>query len=73
MNLLGLLAFLGLISFGVNGLAPQRQVLITYPADAPQSDLNEYKHAIESSGGVVLHEFKLIKYWFTSSRLLESC
>lgn len=62
MNLLGLLAFFGFFILGVIGLEAQRQVLITYPNDAPQSDLNQYKAAIEAAGGVVLHEFKFIKY-----------
>ena len=61
MRLLELLAILGLISTGVHTLDPQRQVLITYPPEAPQSDLNEYKSAIEAAGGEVLHEFNLFK------------
>lgn len=56
-----LLAVLGVVAVGVNGLAPQRQVLITYPNDAPQSDLNDYKTAITAAGGQILHEFQLIK------------
>lgn len=62
MNILSLLAFLGLFVLGVIGLESQRQVLITYPNDTPQSELNQYKAAIEAAGGVVLHEFELIKY-----------
>lgn len=46
---------------GVRGLTPQRQYLITYPKDAPQSDLDDYKHAIMAAGGQVLHEYELIK------------
>ena len=46
---------------GVNGLAPQQQYLITYPKDAPQSDLEDYKHAIAAAGGQILHEYELIK------------
>lgn len=73
MNILTLLAFLCLLAFGVNGLEPQRQVLITYPNDAPQSDLDEYKDAIEAAGGVVLHEFELIKYGIAGPRPLKWC
>lgn len=62
MKFLSGLAVLGLFIVGGNGLESQRQVLITYPNDAPQSDLNEYKDAIQAAGGVVLHEFELIKY-----------
>ncbi len=73
MKTRSLLAFLSLLAFGVNGLDAQRQVLITYPNDAPQSDLDEYKNAIEAAGGVVLHEFELIKYHFAGPRSLEQC
>ena len=64
MNLNWLLAFLGALAIGVNGLAPQRQVLITYPSDTPQATLNEYRNAIVAAGGEILHEFNLIKYGF---------
>ena len=57
-----LLVILGVIAATVNGLAPQRQVLVTYPQEAPLSDLNDYKSAITSTGGQILHEFNLFKY-----------
>lgn len=49
------------MALGVNGLAPQQQYLVTYPKDAPQSDLDDYKHAIKAAGGQILHEYELIK------------
>ena len=55
------LVLLGVLALGVNGLAPQQQYLITYPKDSPQSDLDDYKHAIAVAGGQILHEFQLIK------------
>ncbi len=64
MNLIWLLALLGAFATGVKGLAPQRQVLITYPSDTPQATLNEYRSAILAAGGEILHEFNLIKYGF---------
>jgi len=62
MQLSQLCALVGAFAISVSGLAPQRQVLITYPSDTPQSDLNDYKSAIAAAGGEVLHEFELIKY-----------
>ena len=62
MYIVKLLVLLGVIALGVNGIAPQRQVLITYPTDTPQSELDSYKEAIAAAGGQILHEFKLIKY-----------
>ena len=57
-----LLALLGVLALGVEGIAPQHQYLITYPKEAPQSDLDNYKHAIAAAGGQILHEYQLIKY-----------
>lgn len=62
MQLLQHITRLGILAVGVSALAPQRQVLITYPNDTPQSDLDDYKSAITAAGGEVLHDFKLIKY-----------
>ncbi|KAM0801105.1 hypothetical protein BDR22DRAFT_849074 [Usnea florida] len=56
-----LFALLGVLALGVEGIAPQHQYLITYPKEAPQSDLDNYKHAIAAAGGQILHEFQLIK------------
>ena len=64
MNLVWFLGFLGAFATGVKGLAPQRQVLITYPSDTPQATLNDYRSAIIAAGGEILHEFNLIKYDF---------
>ena len=55
------LLLLGVMAMGVNGIAPQQQYLITYPKDAPQSDLDDYKNAIAAAGGQILHEYELIK------------
>ena len=62
MNLFQVLALLEIVVMGASGLATQRQVLITYPSDTPQSDLDEYKSAITAAGGEILHDFNLIKY-----------
>ena len=61
MKFQALLAILGILALGVNGLAPQQQYLITYPKHAPQSDLDDYKNTITAAGGQILHEYKLIK------------
>ena len=61
MYILKLLAIVSAIALGVNAMAPQRQVLITYPQEAPESDVKEYKNAIVDAGGNILHEFSLFK------------
>ena len=61
MKFQAVLLLLGVLAMGVHGLAPQQQYLITYPKDAPQSDLDDCKHAIAAAGGQILHEYELIK------------
>lgn len=61
MKLQIIFTLLGTLVLAVHGLAPQQQYLITYPKDAPQSDLDDYKHAITAAGGQILHEYELIK------------
>ena len=61
MKFQALLLLLGVVAVGVNGLAPQQQYLVTYPKDAPQSDVEDCKHAIAAAGGQILHEYELIK------------
>lgn len=51
MRLIALSALLALTAVGVNGLAPQRQVLVTYPQDTPESALDNAKDAIKASVG----------------------
>lgn len=39
----------------------QKSVIITYPADTPNSVLDQAKQAIREGGGVITHEYQLIK------------
>ena len=61
MKIQAVLLLLGVLAMGVNGFTPQQQYLITYPKDTPQSDVEDYKHAIAAAGGQILHEYELIK------------
>jgi len=40
----------------------QKSVIITYPADTPNSILDQAKQAIRDGGGIITHEYQLIKY-----------
>ncbi len=40
----------------------QKSVLITYPPETPDSVVNQAKKAIVDAGGVITHEYTLIKY-----------
>lgn len=39
----------------------QKSVLITYPPETPDSVLSQAKKAIVDAGGVITHEYTLIK------------
>ncbi|MCJ1234158.1 hypothetical protein MMC14_002116 [Varicellaria rhodocarpa] len=39
----------------------QKQVVISYPSNTPDSILDKAKYAITAAGGVITHEYKLIK------------
>lgn len=55
-----LLAFLSVFSAAL-AVDVQKQVIITYPENTPNHVLDEAKGAILDAGGVILHEYKLIK------------
>ncbi|MCJ1374914.1 hypothetical protein MMC20_006147 [Loxospora ochrophaea] len=42
-------------------VSPQKQVVITYPKTTPQSVLDTAKAAITAAGGVITHEFQLLR------------
>lgn len=39
----------------------QKSVIITYPADTPDTVLDQAKQAIREGGGAITHEYRLIK------------
>ena len=49
MKLFLLSVLLAGLAFAVNGLAPQKQVLITFPNDTPESALSNAKSSIEEA------------------------
>ena len=66
MRLLKYLAVLGLIPAAI-GIAVQKPVVITYPEDTPNSVLDQAKQAIIDAGGIITHEYQLLKYIYQSS------
>ncbi|KAL8645919.1 MAG: hypothetical protein Q9210_006441 [Variospora velana] len=70
-----LVTLFGLIAIGNAAFAPaQRQVLVTYPEDTPQSILQEAKEAVLAAGGKINEEFTLIKGFAAtvSNEILDS-
>lgn len=41
---------------------PQKDVIVTYPDDTPDSVLKQAKDAITQAGGKITHEYNLFKY-----------
>lgn len=64
------IAALTLLS-GVIAVDIQKSVLITYPKDTPDSVVNQAKKAIVDAGGLITHEYTLIKYALNSPRSLS--
>ena len=54
MKLSVISVLLATLALGVNGIATQKQVLITYPNDTPEATLSEAKSSIEKA--VSLHD-----------------
>ncbi|KAL2018534.1 hypothetical protein VTK56DRAFT_746 [Thermocarpiscus australiensis] len=54
------LATLSLLSAAI-AVDIQKSVLITYPPETPDSIVDQAKKAIEDAGGVITHEYTLIK------------
>ncbi|KAK3314914.1 hypothetical protein B0H66DRAFT_605831 [Apodospora peruviana] len=55
------LAALSLLIAGVIAVDIQKSVIITYPESTPDSVLDAAKKAIEDGGGIITHEYHLIK------------
>ncbi len=49
----------------------RKSVIITYPPETPDSVLDQAKRAIEDGGGIITHEYQLIKYARAPSNPLE--
>ncbi len=50
------------LASGVIAVDVQKSVIVTYPSETPDSVLDQAKKAIVDGGGVILHEYQLIKY-----------
>jgi hypothetical protein len=53
-----------ILAFVVVALAatqPQKSIIITYPDNTPDSIVEQAKNAVIAAGGMVTHEYKLIK------------
>jgi hypothetical protein len=58
---LSILTLLTLVMGVFSALVPQKSVIVTYPEDTPNHVLDQAMQAIEAAGGMITHEYKLIK------------
>jgi len=58
---LSILTLLTLVIGVFSVLVPQKAVIVTYPEDTPNHVLTQAMEAIEAAGGMITHEYKLIK------------
>ncbi|KAH8904012.1 endopeptidase inhibitor-like protein [Coniochaeta sp. PMI_546] len=61
MKLTTLLVTALTIVSGAFAVDVQKSVIVSYPADTPNSVLDQAKDAIKESGGIITHEYQLIK------------
>ncbi len=57
-TIFSILAFVAL-ALGVT--MPQKSVIVSYPDNTPDRVLDQAKNAIKAAGGMITHEYKLIK------------
>jgi hypothetical protein len=58
---LAILSILAFITVAMAVVQPQKAVIVSYPNDTPDSIVDQAKDAILAAGGVITHEYKLIK------------
>jgi Mrp family chromosome partitioning ATPase len=58
------IAFLSVLALATAALAatvPQKAVIVSYPDETPDSVVNQAMDAIREAGGMITHEYRLIK------------
>jgi hypothetical protein len=56
-----ILSILTFITVVLAAAQPQKAVIVSYPNDTPDSIVDQAKDAIIAAGGIITHEYKLIK------------
>lgn len=58
---IALFSFLALAAVALGATVPQKAVIISYPDETPDAILEQAKAGIKAAGGMITHEYKLIK------------
>lgn len=56
-----LFSLLTLITVAMAATMPQKAVIVSYPDETPDNIVDQAKEAIKAAGGMITHEYKLIK------------
>ncbi len=58
---LNIFTSLSFITIALAASMPQKAVIVSYPDNTPDSIVDQAKDAIIKAGGIITHEYKLIK------------
>jgi Mrp family chromosome partitioning ATPase len=58
---LAIFSILALVAVVLGAAMPQKAVIVSYPDETPDSVVDQAKSAIKAAGGMITHEYKLIK------------
>lgn len=65
-----IISILALVAVAFAATMPQKAVIISYPDNTPTSVIDDAMAAIKAAGGIITHEYRLIKY---ASKSTQSC
>lgn len=63
---LAITTILAVVTVALAATAPQKSVIVSYPDETPDSVVEQAKNAIVAAGGMITHEYKLIKQVMSS-------
>ena len=56
-----ILSLLAVATMTLGAALPQKNIIVSYPDETPDSVVEQAKEAIKAAGGMITHEYKLIK------------
>ncbi|KIM98838.1 hypothetical protein OIDMADRAFT_19873 [Oidiodendron maius Zn] len=71
---LAIISTLAMSAIVLGAQLPQKAVIVSYPDETPDHILDQAKDAIKAAGGMITHEYKLIKGFAAKApaKILES-
>lgn len=56
-----ILTILSFVAIALAAQLPQKNIIVSYDDNVPDSVINQAMDAIKSAGGIITHEYRLIK------------